>query len=49
MEIQTLINEEKSEGTYDVKFDANGLSSGIYFYKIRAGEFIESRKMLFTK
>ena len=34
-EIATLVNEEKSAGSYEVKFNANGLSSGIYFYNLQ--------------
>ena len=36
-EIRTLVNEEKPAGSYEVKFDASGLTSGIYFYQLRAG------------
>ena len=49
IEVRTLVNEEKSVGNYEVKFDANELSSGIYFYKMQAGEFMQSKKMLLTK
>jgi len=49
IEVITLVNEEQPAGSYDVKLDANGLSSGVYFYKIQAGEFMQSKKMLFTK
>jgi hypothetical protein len=48
-EIENLINEEKPAGSYEVKFDASKLSSGIYFYTIYAGDFIETRKMLLLK
>ena len=48
-EVATLVNEEKPAGSYEVKFDASGLSSGIYFYKLQAGNFIESKKMLLLK
>ena len=48
-EIATLINEEKPAGSYEVKFDASKLSSGIYFYTLYAGDFIETRKMLLLK
>jgi len=49
VEVRTLVNEEQSVGSYEVKLDANGLSSGVYFYKIQAGEFVQSKKMLLTK
>jgi len=48
-EAATLVNEEKSAGTYQVEFDANKLSSGIYFYKLQAGNFIETKKMILMK
>jgi hypothetical protein len=48
-EIVTLINEEKPAGKYEVKFNAAGLSSGIYFYTINAGSFVETKKMILMK
>jgi hypothetical protein len=45
-EIGILLNEEKSAGTYQVDFDAEGLSSGIYFYSITAGSFTQTKKMI---
>ena len=48
-EIATLVNEEKSPGNYDVDFDGTGLTSGIYFYKLQAGNFIQTKKMIFMK
>lgn len=37
-EIATLVNEEKPAGTFEVEFDASGLSSGLYFYQLRVGD-----------
>jgi hypothetical protein len=48
-EIAVLVNEEKSAGNYEVKFDAPGLPSGIYFYKLQAGNFVETKKMVLLK
>jgi len=48
-EIETLVNEEKEAGTYEVKFDATGLSSGMYFYKLQTSSFVETKKMLLLK
>ena len=48
-EIATLVNEEKPVGTYEVEFDAATLSSGIYYYKIQANNFIETKKMILLK
>jgi len=48
-EIESLVNEEKSVGRYEVKLNANNLASGVYFYQIRAGSFIETKKMILLK
>jgi hypothetical protein len=48
-EIATLVNEEKSAGEYEVNFDASGLASGTYFYKLEAGSFSQVKKMILTK
>jgi carboxypeptidase T len=48
-EVATLINEEKPAGEYKIKFDASYLSSGIYFYELRAGSFVDMKKMILLK
>lgn len=48
-EVATLINENKPAGNYEVNFDAKNLSSGAYFYKLQAGSFVETRKMILLK
>jgi len=48
-EISTLINKEKPAGSYEVEFDGSELTSGIYFYQLRAGNFVETKKMVFLK
>jgi len=48
-EIATLVNEEKLAGSYEVEFDAEGLTSGVYLYKLQAGDFVASKKMLLLK
>ena len=48
-EIATLIDEYKPAGSYEVEFDATGLSSGMYFYKFQAGNFAETKKMILLK
>lgn len=48
-EIQLLINEEKEAGIYNVTFDAVNLPSGVYFYKIKAGNFTETKKMILMR
>jgi photosystem II stability/assembly factor-like uncharacterized protein len=48
-EVATLINEEKPAGNYEVEFDATGLTSGVYFYQLKAGSFTEIKKMSLLK
>ena len=48
-EVTTLLNEQKSAGTYSIEFDAAGLASGTYFYKLRSGSNFEIRKMILIK
>jgi hypothetical protein len=47
--IKTLVNEQKSADYYQVSFDGTGLSSGVYFYSIRAGDFFQTKKMILVK
>jgi len=48
-EVATLVNEEKPAGSYEVEFDGANLPSGIYFYQIRDGNFVETKKMVLLK
>jgi len=48
-EVQTLVNESLKPGTYEVSFDGSQLTSGVYFYKLIAGNFVETKKMLLIK
>jgi len=48
-EVTTLVNEELSAGEYKVEFNGNGLTSGIYFYKLKSGSFVETKKMILLK
>ena len=48
-EVAILINEEKPAGSYEVEFNASSLASGIYFYTLQAGSFIETKKMVLMK
>ena len=53
-EIATLLNEEKAPGNYEVTFTGEtrrgeSLPSGVYFYTLRAGDFLETKKMLLMK
>jgi hypothetical protein len=48
-EIETLVNEEKPTGTYEITWNAESLPSGIYFYRLQAGEFVQTKKMVLMK
>lgn len=48
-EVAILINEEKLIGTYEVEFNASQLPSGIYFYQFKAGDFIQTKKMVYLR
>lgn len=48
-DVATLVNEEKSAGSYTVEFDASKLASGVYFYKLIAGGFSSTKKMILMK
>jgi hypothetical protein len=48
-EVATLVNQNQKPGNYKVEFDASKLTSGVYFYQLNAGDFIESKKMLLIK
>jgi photosystem II stability/assembly factor-like uncharacterized protein len=47
--IMELKNETMKPGYYEVEFNVSGLSTGVYFYRLQAGNFIETRKMLYMK
>jgi len=48
-EVATLVNEVKWAGSYEVKFDASNLPSGVYFYRLTAGNFVATKKLLLVK
>jgi hypothetical protein len=48
-EVATLVNEYREAGEYEIDFNASGLSSGIYFYKLQAGGFVETKKMILLR
>lgn len=48
-EVATLVNEERPAGFHHVEFNARGLASGIYFYSLQAGEFLQIKKFVLMK
>ena len=48
-EVATLVNEEKPAGSYELQFEGRGLTSGIYFYQLKTGIFVETKKMVLLK
>ncbi len=47
--VATLVNEVRPAGVYTVRWDASSLPSGVYYYRLQAGAFVESKKMVLTK
>ncbi len=47
--VSTLVNEKKPAGNYTVQFDGSGLTSGVYFYRLQAGNFIQTKKFILIK
>ena len=47
--VSTLINGNKNAGSYSIKWDASNYTSGIYFYRLRAGDFVDTKKMILLK
>ncbi|QQS35610.1 MAG: T9SS type A sorting domain-containing protein [Ignavibacteriales bacterium] len=48
-EVSTLVNEYRDAGSYDVEFDGGGLASGVYYYQLKAGDLIQTKKMILLK
>lgn len=48
-EVATLVSKEQEAGAYEVEFDASSFSSGTYFYKLQAGNFVDTKKMILLK
>ncbi|MFO7525079.1 MAG: T9SS type A sorting domain-containing protein, partial [Ignavibacteriaceae bacterium] len=48
-EVATLVNQEMQPGVYEIEFNAPQLSSGIYYYQLKAGTFVETKKMIIVR
>ena len=48
-EVATLVNKKQPAGSYEVIFDGTNLPSGIYFYQLKSGDFVETNKMILMK
>ncbi len=48
-EVKTLVNKQQQPGNYEVTFDASTLSSGVYFYELKAGSFVQTKKMILLR
>jgi hypothetical protein len=48
-EVATLVDENKPAGNYNVTFNAARLSSGVYFYQLKAGNFVSTKKLMLVK
>jgi hypothetical protein len=48
-EVSVVVNERRDAGVHEVKFDASGLSSGVYLYRLQARDFVQTRKLLLVK
>jgi len=48
-EVTTLVNEQQRSGYYEIQFDASGLSSGLYFYKLQSEGFLQTKKMILLR
>jgi hypothetical protein len=47
--VKTLVDEDQSPGVYGAQFDASGVASGVYFYRLQAGPFVQTKKMLILR
>jgi hypothetical protein len=48
-EVGVIVSGDQEAGYHEVKFDASGLSNGVYFYRLQAGDFVATRRLLLLK
>jgi hypothetical protein len=48
-EVATIVEGIRQPGEYEVTFDATGLASGVYFYRLSAGQFVETKKFILLR
>jgi hypothetical protein len=48
-EVSVLVNDRRDAGVYEVKFDGSNLASGVYFYRLQAGDFVQAKKLLILR
>ena len=48
-EVSVLVNDRRDAGVYEVKFDGSNLASGVYFYRLQAGDFVQSKSRMILK
>jgi hypothetical protein len=48
-EVSVLVNDRREAGVHEVKFDGSNLASGVYFYRIQAGDFVQAKRLTILK
>jgi hypothetical protein len=48
-EVSVLVNERRDAGVYEVRFDGSNLASGMYFYRLQAGDYVATKRFLLVK
>jgi glucuronoarabinoxylan endo-1,4-beta-xylanase len=48
-EVSVLVNDRKDAGVHELKFDGSSLASGVYLYRLQAGDFVVSKKLMVLK